>query len=150
MFSGELFSLKTVFKCLTIGGICCIILSNNIIVFCHKYGRNLHEKNFDKRIGAVLTAIALSSGVCYTLPNNAMADDAIFESECESLTIDGAEVATKVYNDEYPGYTGEGFVWVTSGGTMTFKVDAPKTGMYRLVSRCIMYLGDEVKHVKLL
>lgn len=101
------------------------------------------KKILTKRIGAVLTAIALSSGVCYTLPNNAMADDAIFESECESLTIDGAEVATKVYNDEYPGYTGEGFVWVTSGGTMTFKVDAPKTGMYRLVSRCIMYLGDE-------
>lgn len=108
------------------------------------------KKILTKRIGAVLTAIALSSGVCYTLPNNAMADDAIFESECESLTIDGAEVATKVYNDEYPGYTGEGFVWVTSGGTMTFKVDAPKTGMYRLVSDVSCTWEMRVKHVKLL
>ncbi|MDE6019866.1 MAG: beta-mannosidase [Ruminococcus sp.] len=105
------------------------------------------------KLNALLTAAALGIGVCYTLPNYVMAGKGFvwitetgavsFKSECEDLIIDGAEVATKVYNDEYPGYTGEGFVWVTNSGTMSVKVDAPKTGMYRLVSRCLMYLGNE-------
>ena len=56
---------------------------------------------------------------------------------------DGATVATKVYNDEYPGFTGDGFVWVASSGTMSFTVDAPETGMYRLVTKSIMYLGND-------
>ena len=90
---------------------------------------------------AVLTAAVIGAGVYAAIP--ADAEDALFESECENLTLaDGAEVATKVYNDEYPGYTGDGFVWVKGGGTMSFTVDAPKTGMYRLVSKCLMYLGE--------
>ncbi len=96
-----------------------------------------------KRICAALTAAALGTGLLCALPDSAIAEETIFESECEALIIDNAEVATKVYNDEYPGYTGDGFVWVTSGGTMTFTVDAPKDGMYRLVSRCLMYLGSD-------
>ena len=95
------------------------------------------------KFSAVLTAAALSVGICYVLPIDAKADGALFESECEDLTIENAEIATKVYNDEYPGYTGDGFVWVTSNGTMSFTVNAPKDGMYRLVSRCIMYLGGD-------
>ncbi len=95
------------------------------------------------KFSAVLTAAAVGAGICYALPIDANADGALFESECEDLIIENAEVATKVYNDEYPGYTGDGFVWVTSNGTMSFTVNAPKDGMYRLVSRCIMYLGNE-------
>ena len=95
------------------------------------------------KFSAVLTAAAVGAGICYALPIDANADGALFESECEDLIIENAEVATKVYNDEYPGYTGDGFVWVTSNGTMSFTVNAPKDGMYRLVSRCIMYLGND-------
>lgn len=95
------------------------------------------------KFNAVLTAAAVGAGICYALPSDAAADGALFESECEDLTIENAEVTTKVYNDEYPGYTGDGFVWVTSGGTMSFTVNAPKTGMYRLVSKCIMYLDGD-------
>lgn len=96
-----------------------------------------------KRAGAVLTAAVLGTGVFQALASSAAAEGPLFESECEALTLaDGATVATKVYNDEYPGYTGDGFVWVTSGGTMSFTIDAPVTGMYRLVSKCIVYLGE--------
>lgn len=102
-----------------------------------------------KKAGAVLTAAVLSTGICHVLVANADAEGALFESECEDLTLaNDAQVATKVYNDEYPGYTGDGFVWVTNAGTMSFTIDAPETGMYRLVSRCIMYLGDTENEIR--
>lgn len=67
-----------------------------------------------------------------------------FESECEKLDLgDGAEAADKVYNDEYPGFSGDGFVWVKGSGTMEITIDAPETGMYRLETVCLMYLGNE-------
>ena len=96
-----------------------------------------------KKIVAVITAGALGIGVGASL-SHADAEDALYSGECEALTLEnGAEVATKVYNDEYPGYSGDGFVWVTNGGTMSMTVDAPETGMYRLITSCIMYLGGE-------
>lgn len=100
-----------------------------------------------KKMISALTASALSLTMCSSvLSAIAVGETAkpLFSSECENLELsDGATVATKVYNDEYPGFTGDGFVWVTSGGTMSFTVDAPETGMYRLVSRSLMYLGNE-------
>lgn len=101
---------------------------------------------FKKMISA-LTASALSLAMYSVMPSTmAVGETAklIFSSECEDLELsDGATVATKVYNDEYPGFTGDGFVWVASGGNMTFTVDVAETGMYRLVSRSIMYLGSD-------
>ncbi len=97
-----------------------------------------------KRAVSFGTAAALCMGLVQAVPAvGVSAEDFSFTSECEDLQLaDGAEVATKVYNDEYPGYTGSGFVWVPNSGTMTFTVDVPETGMYRLMSRCIMYLGE--------
>ena len=100
-----------------------------------------------KKMISALTASALSLTMFSTIPSAiAVGETAkvVFSSECENLELaDGATVATKVYNDEYPGFTGDGFVWVTSGGTMSFTVDAPETGMYRRVSRSLMDLGNE-------
>ena len=76
-----------------------------------------------KKMISALTASALSLTMFSTIPSAiAVGETAIvvFSSECENLELaDGATVATKVYNDEYPGFTGDGFVWVTSGGTMS-------------------------------
>jgi len=100
-----------------------------------------------KKMVSALTASALSLTMCSVIPSSlAVGETAkpIFSSECEDLELAAdATVATKVYNDEYPGFTGDGFVWVTNAGTMSFTVDAPETGMYRLVSRSLMYLGNE-------
>lgn len=97
--------------------------------------------------GALVTAAAIGAALCSSLPMSTLAADEaniLVQSECEDLTLaDGASVTTNVYGTEYPGYTGEGFVWVPNSGTMTFTVNAPETGMYRLMSRCIMYLGGE-------
>ena len=101
---------------------------------------------FKKMISA-LTASALSMTMCSVMPSVMATGETaklVFSSECEDLELaDGATVATKVYNDEYPGFTGDGFVWVASSGTMSFTVDAPETGMYRLVTKSIMYLGND-------
>lgn len=100
-----------------------------------------------KKMISVLTASALSMTMCSVMPSVMATGETaklVFSSECEDLELaDGATVATKVYNDEYPGFTGDGFVWVASAGTMSFTVDAPETGMYRLVTKSIMYLGND-------
>ena len=77
-------------------------------------------RKFWKRAGSVGIAAALLAGILQVAPTSFVsmaADEPLFSSECEDLTLSSdATVATKVYNDEYPGYTGEGFVWVTSAG----------------------------------
>lgn len=97
-----------------------------------------------KRVGGMSVAAALCVGMLQAVPfTSVSAAEPLFSAECEDLTLaDGASVATDVYGTPYPGYTGDGFVWVPNSGTMTFTVDAPETGMYRLMSKCIMYLGD--------
>lgn len=104
------------------------------------------KKFFALVSASALTAVSLSSAVPYLssfAADNTSANAPLFSSECEKLTLaNGATAATKVYNDEYPGFTGDGFVWVTNAGTMSFTVDAPETGMYRLVTSSIMYLGS--------
>lgn len=100
-------------------------------------------KRFLKRIGNIGVAAALVFGVVQAMPVSVVtAESPLFSAECEDLEIKDATVTTDVYGQEYPGYTGDGFVWVTNGGTMTFTVDAPNTGMYRLMTKCIMYLGN--------
>jgi beta-mannanase len=64
--------------------------------------------------------------------------------EAESCSLgSGATVATDVYGTKYPGYSGDGFVWVTNAGPLTLKVNVPKDGMYELSTRCWMYLGNQ-------
>ncbi len=99
-------------------------------------------KGIIKRLGAILTASVMTVGMTYICPVSA--EDVLYSGECEDLVLgNGATVVTKVYNDEYPGYTGEGFVWVTNSGNMSMTVTAPETGMYRLTTSCIMYLGND-------
>ncbi len=82
-----------------------------------------------------LLLVPYSSQAAYSLP---------VQVEAEELSLsNGAAVDTKVYNDEYPGYSGEGFVWVSNAGTLTFEVTIAEKGMYELSTRCWMYLGEE-------
>ena len=107
-------------------------------------------KNFWKRLGSTGVAAALCLGIAQVVPAAVVsAADPLFSSECEDLTLENdAKVATDVYGKAYPGYTGDGFVWVTNAGTMSFTIDAPETGMYRLMTRCIMYLGDTSNDIR--
>ena len=108
-------------------------------------------QKFWKRISSIGVAAALCVGMAQSIPSSVLAADGtpLFASECEDLTLEhDAQVATDVYGTSYPGYTGDGFVWVTSAGTMSFTVDAPETGMYRLMTRCIMYLGSTSNDIR--
>lgn len=90
---------------------------------------------------AAAFSILLSSTAVYPCVS-AKAAEPIFQSEAEECTLlSGGTVATKVYNDEYPGYSGEGFVWAGNSGGMKLEVDLDKGAMYELSTRCWMYLG---------
>jgi len=88
----------------------------------------------------LITCIAILSmsflvHAAYSLPVNIEAEDCTLG--------DGATVATDVYGTEYPGYSGDGFVWVTNAGTITLEVTVPENAMYELSTKCWMYLGEE-------
>ncbi|MBN1308781.1 MAG: hypothetical protein JXA18_12735 [Chitinispirillaceae bacterium] len=83
----------------------------------------------------LLIIMPVSSQAAYSLPVN-------IEAESCALS-DGAVLATDVYGTEYPGYSGDGFVWVSNAGTLTFEVTISESGMYALSTRCWMYLGEE-------
>lgn len=84
---------------------------------------------------ALLLIMPVSNQAAHTLP-------VAIEAESCSLS-NGATITTDVYGTEYPGYAGDGFVWVNNAGTLTFDVAIPEDGMYELSTRCWMYLGEE-------
>lgn len=106
-----------------------------------------------KKFISLVTAVALGlTASAFTSLSSSATDDApLYKVECE----DGAElsselqVATKIYNDEYPGYSGDGFVWMQGGGTLTFNVTVPETGMYEVSTRFLQYLSEDGRMQKL-
>jgi len=62
----------------------------------------------------VLLILPFSSEAAYSLPVNVEAEDCALG--------DGATVTTHVYETEYPGYSGDGFVWVSNAGTLTLEI----------------------------
>lgn len=61
----------------------------------------------------------------------------IFSSEVEELN--GAEAWTSVYDKDIPGYSGDGFVYLTDK-TVSMEVDAPSEGMYDISVRYAQFL----------
>ena len=53
----------------------------------------------------------------------------LIKAECEDLS--GAELWTSIYENQLPGYSGEGFAYVTSKA-ITLEVEAPEEGMYQI------------------
>lgn len=90
-----------------------------------------------RRLGSIGVAVALCAGMAQAVPMAMTADAAevIFHAECEDLeTADGnkPQVWTDIYGTELPGYTGDGFVYLTNE-TLTMTVEAPEDGMYEIV-----------------
>ncbi len=96
------------------------------------------------RVLSLLTAVALSCTVLATIPSPVQAAYPVpVNVEAEACTLsNGATIATNVYGTEYPGYSGDGFVWASNSGTITLEVTVPKSAMYELSTRCWMYLGS--------
>lgn len=102
------------------------------------------RKIFGKAL-SLLTAIAMACTVATTIPVPVQAESSLpLTVEAEACTLgSGVTVATDVYGTKYPGYTGNGFAWVTNAGPITLKVDVPENAMYELKTRCWMYLGAQ-------
>ncbi|WP_110463617.1 glycosyl hydrolase [Ruminiclostridium sufflavum] len=102
-------------------------------------------KKFFGRAISLLTAVTVACTVFTAVPASVQAADSLpLKVEAEACSLgSGAAVATNVYGTEYPGYSGNGFVWVTNAGTVTLKVTVPKSAMYELSAKCWMYLGEK-------
>lgn len=98
-----------------------------------------------KRVLSLMTTLVMVCTVFSAMPVSIQAADSLpVKVEAEACKLsNGAAIATNVYGTTYPGYSGDGFVWVTNGGVITLEVTVPENGMYELSTKCWMYLGAE-------
>jgi mannan endo-1,4-beta-mannosidase len=98
-----------------------------------------------KKASAVMLAVTLVFGVFGFISSpSAHADNPLFKLEAEDaqLTPD-LKITTDIYGEPKPGYTGTGFVWMQSSGTITFDVTVPETGMYTISTSFMQELSNE-------
>ncbi|MCC3378052.1 glycosyl hydrolase [Paenibacillus farraposensis] len=98
-------------------------------------------KNLLKTASAIMLAFTLLLGL---IPVPVHADTTLFtiEGEDAQLTSD-LQVATKIYGQPKPGFSGSGFVWMQNSGTITFTVTVPETGMYAISTRYMQELSPD-------
>ncbi|EHS59676.1 glycosyl hydrolase [Paenibacillus sp. Aloe-11] len=100
-------------------------------------------KNLLKKASVFMLAFTLLLGLITTAPVHAD-DTALFtiEGEDAQLTSD-LQVATEIYGQPKPGFSGSGFVWMQNSGTITFTVTVPETGMYAISTRYMQELSPD-------
>ncbi len=100
-------------------------------------------KKFKKML-SVLTASAMTltfSGMMSVVTAEDVSVEVEIGStvEAESLGLNGTTVWTEIYGQQFPGYSGDGFIYMT-GGNITFEVVAPEDGMYEISTSYIQIL----------
>ncbi len=96
-----------------------------------------------KKIISMITAVSMVTSVCSM--NVFAADEEEytqfpFTAECE--TLEGAELWTSIYDKQLPGYSGDGFAYLTNG-TIKFEITVPEDGMYEFTTRYTQILSEE-------
>lgn len=92
-----------------------------------------------KRLISAVSAFTIAAVTTAIAPINAEDTSSLPElkigevTEAESL-VASSEVWTSIYQTQIPGYSGDGFIYMT-GNPYSFKVDAPADGMYDLSIR---------------
>lgn len=107
-------------------------------------------KSWMQKLAAVAVSGALAVGMTAALPVSYLASadadddsDIILQEECENLTLlDGATLWTSIYDKQLPGYSGDGFVYLTNG-TISVEVEVPEDGMYEITTRCAQILSED-------
>ncbi len=69
----------------------------------------------------------MSSSVTFPSVISAESTGVIFESEVEKIS--GVESWTSIYETQLPGYSGDGFAYLTNSN-IEFEVEAPEEGLY--------------------
>ncbi len=101
-----------------------------------------------KQLCCTATALAFLLSISSVMPADSLQtavalESPLFHAEAEDCTItEGASVETTVYGTEYPGYTGDGFVWAGNAGGVSFDITLEESAMYEFSTKCWMYLGD--------
>jgi mannan endo-1,4-beta-mannosidase len=103
------------------------------------------KMNFFSRALSMLASITTACSVLLIMPvSNQAAYSVPVKIEAESCALSNGAIDTNnVYGTVYPGYSGDGFVWIAGGGTITLEVTITKSAMYELSARCWMYLGNK-------
>ncbi|KUP23398.1 glycosyl hydrolase [Paenibacillus sp. DMB5] len=99
-------------------------------------------KDLVKKAGAMMLVFTLLLGMVRIAPAHAEAPLYTIESENAQLSSD-LQVVTQIYGTPKPGYSGSGFVWMQSSGTLTFSVTVPETGMYSISTRYMQELSAD-------
>ena len=89
-------------------------------------------KRFTNRMTAGISAAVIACGALCALPVTAA--DTAEPLRIEGEDMEGASLWTSIYENQIPGYSGEGFFYLTSDpGTITMTV--PEDGMYQIIVR---------------
>ncbi|MBP0978856.1 MAG: hypothetical protein J6P89_11895, partial [Oscillospiraceae bacterium] len=99
------------------------------------------SKNLVRIISAVNAAVMMSTAAA-VFPVSVSAKDTgvIFESEVEK--IEGVENWTSIYENQIPGYSGDGFAYLTAKN-IEFEVEAPEEGLYEFDVRYAQILSED-------
>lgn len=104
--------------------------------------KNKLKKAFSLVAAAAMSAVAVSSVIPAYAEKASSAEMTKFPYTIEGENLEGAELWTAIYQDEIPGYSGDGFTYLT-GGTLSFNVTVPEDGMYQISARVAQILDKE-------
>lgn len=97
-------------------------------------------KKFISKFSAILSAAAVTAvSMPFAASVVTAADTTSFPYTIEGENMEGADLWTSIYNDQIPGYSGEGFVYLTSK-ELSFNVTVPEDGMYQVSARVAQIL----------
>ena len=103
------------------------------------------RKNY-KRIVSAAAAAAMAAMQCGSAVGFAAEDTGAeltqFPFVIEGENMEGAELWTSIYQDEIPGYSGEGFAYLANG-EFSFTVNVPEDAMYSIIVRGAQILSEE-------
>ncbi len=100
-------------------------------------------KRFTNRMTAGISAAVIACGALCALPVTAA--DTAEPLRIEGEDMEGASLWTSIYENQIPGYSGEGFFYLTSDpGTITMTV--PEDGMYQIIVHGAQILNQEGRY----
>ncbi|MDE7137105.1 MAG: beta-mannosidase, partial [Ruminococcus sp.] len=100
------------------------------------------KKAFSLVAAAAMTTVSVASVMSVYAENDTSAKITQFPYTIEGEDLEGATLWTSIYNDEIPGYSGEGFTYLT-GGALSFNVTVPEDGMYQISAKVAQILDKE-------
>ncbi len=99
-------------------------------------------KNNLKRSTAAVSAAAMAAvmtAASGSFTSTAETEMTVFPYTIEGEDMNDAALWDKIYTDEFPGFSGKGFTYIT-GSPVSFNITVPEDGMYQVSARCVQIL----------